>query len=105
MKCGLLAFVENYFNNVNHGLWVQMHHFRFLGCKHAILQCEMLMTDSVGVGWGYGWEISVLSTQFCFETQTALKKIKSIKKKKITPRSVSVGTKVSFSFKPGLKSR
>ena len=56
-------------------------------------------------GWSGGdvWEISVLSTQFCFETQIALKKLSPLKNK-ITPSSVSVGTKVSFSFKPGLKS-
>ena len=41
------------------------------------------------VGAGKIWEISVLSAQYCFESKTALKKIKSLKNLNGNPRASS----------------
>ena len=41
--------------------------------------------------WSGGdvWEISVLSTQFCFETEIALKKLSPLKKKNHSKQRIS----------------
>lgn len=62
-------------SNVNYGLWIIMiHQCRFIDCnKCTTLVWDVDSGESVCVGVGGVWELSVLSSQFSCESKTALK--------------------------------